>query len=158
MKRIIVDAGKCTGCRLCQYICSFRFVQKGFNPKIAGVRVVTVGLMDADVPILCRQCKHPRCQAECPVQAVVVQENGLVVIEQDRCIGCGVCAEVCPFGAIALHPEVKTPVKCDLCGGDPECVKFCIAGALSYQPEVNTGEERRNKGTLLLGTKRGGSQ
>lgn len=145
MHKIIVDSSKCTGCRFCQYVCSQRFVQdKGINPKISAVKIVTLGLFEVDVPIICRQCKRPLCKEKCPTEAFYYcQETGTWNIDEEKCMGCGVCAEECPFGVIIVHPERFAPIKCDLCGGDPQCTKNCPTGALSFIDEKIIGEEKR---------------
>jgi Fe-S-cluster-containing hydrogenase component 2 len=55
-----------------------------------------------------------------------------VVVEYEKCGGCGNCVHVCPFGAVTLDMVAKKAIKCDLCGGDPECVKICPENALQY--------------------------
>ena len=61
------------------------------------------------------------------------QRLGLV-IDQERCIGCGTCLLVCPLGALRLDVEQKKMVKCDLCQGEeiPACVANCPNEALVY--------------------------
>jgi Fe-S-cluster-containing dehydrogenase component len=48
-----------------------------------------------------------------------------VLVDRERCTGCGVCVERCPGSIPFLHPKDGKAVICDLCGGDPECVKVC---------------------------------
>ena len=147
MRKIIVDYKKCTGCRLCQYVCSHQRIDfKGINPKISAIQVTTLGLYQADVPTLCKHCKKPLCKEKCPVDAFYYDSNNEIWnIEKNKCIGCGVCAEECPFGVITIHPEYETPLKCDLCNGDPVCVKNCVSGALIFSSEVRIGEGSRKR-------------
>lgn len=143
MYRILVDAEKCTGCRICEAVCSTRILNnKGFNRKMAAIKVLFRGELEEDIrPVLCRQCKKPPCAGCCPTESISRNGDGIVRIDRDTCIGCGNCAEACPFGAVVLHPDLDVPSKCDLCGGDPLCVKYCVAGALRLVHENAVGIE-----------------
>jgi Fe-S-cluster-containing hydrogenase component 2 len=57
-------------------------------------------------------------------------ETGAVLIDRNKCTGCGLCAKYCYFGVIRLSNEEKKAEKCDLCGGSPACVRECPTGAL----------------------------
>lgn len=153
MQRIVVQHSKCTGCRICQLVCSNKFNEGGYNSKEAAVRVYTKEHFEADIPVLCRQCKKAPCQENCPVGAFYRDENtGALLIKADQCIGCGKCVEVCPFGAIFLHEAHITPIKCDLCGGAPRCVARCPNGVLTLRDETSLGDEQKARlKTLLAG-------
>ncbi len=143
MNRILVDHEKCTGCRICQLVCSQHFVSEGFNLKASAIRVIVKDLFEVDVPITCLQCKKPLCSEACPTNAFYRDsETNAVVIEVNKCIGCGKCAEACPFGAIFVHPYCIVPIKCDLCEGNPMCVQHCPTGALELGPEALIGEKK----------------
>jgi Fe-S-cluster-containing hydrogenase component 2 len=126
--KIVIRPEKCTGCRICELRCSIT-QEKVFNPSKARIRVMK-SEPATDMPVLCFQCQKPPCGDICPVGAISKTENGVVVINEDNCIGCGLCVEACPFGAMFVHPEKNNPIKCDLCGGDPQCVKHCPTKAL----------------------------
>jgi len=67
----------------------------------------------------------------CPVEAIGISEkDGLVLIDKERCNGCGSCQEACPYGMIVFDEVEKRASKCDLCGGRPQCVKACPMNAL----------------------------
>ena len=150
MPKILVDHSKCTGCKLCQYVCSHnKKIIDGVNPKISSIKVITIGLFEADVPIVCRHCKKPLCKEKCPVNAFEYDQKLCIWnINKNKCIGCGICAEECPFGAIFIHSESPIPLKCDLCGGDPICVKNCVSGAVIYDDETRIGENLRENNAL----------
>ena len=83
----------------------------------------------------CIHCAAPKCLAACPVHAIFVDsETGMVVIDQESCIGCGACATQCPFDAIQIVAGIAK--KCDGCymrlkdGRLPACVRACRTGAL----------------------------
>jgi tetrathionate reductase subunit B len=95
------------------------------------------------VPRLCMQCENPPCVSVCPVGATYRTADGVVLVDQQRCIGCGYCVVACPYGARYLVPDgATTPTgnagvadKCTWCyhritaGRDPACVEVCPVGA-----------------------------
>ena len=95
------------------------------------------------VPKLCNQCDKPPCVQVCPVAASYRTGDGVVLIDQMRCIGCGYCVQACPYGARYILPDTRTtPMgqihvadKCTWCyhrisnGSLPACVEVCPVGA-----------------------------
>jgi len=83
------------------------------------------------VPKLCNQCENPPCVQVCPVGATFRTEDGVVLVDSKRCIGCRYCIQACPYGARYLHPETRTADKCTFCyqrivkGLLPACVEVC---------------------------------
>lgn len=83
------------------------------------------------VPKLCNQCDNPPCVQVCPVNATFKTEDGVVLVDENRCIGCRYCIQACPYGARFLHPEKQTAEKCTFCyhritrGLLPACVDVC---------------------------------
>ena len=126
MKILKFDPQKCTGCLSCQLACSFQRLQL-YNPERAALRVKVKGL---NVPSLtyCRHCIDPLCIKACKFGAMKII-NGVVEIDQNKCTGCGLCAEKCPFNAIFL--EVGLAYKCDQCKGEFKCVKVCSTKAIT---------------------------
>jgi len=82
---------------------------------------------------VCLQCEGAPCTRVCPTGALQKNEDGHLVFNEDKCIGCMLCAKACPYGLIFKHPELKIPLVCDMCGGDPLCVKWCPMGALEVR-------------------------
>lgn len=115
----------CTGCRLCEIVCSLSHAGK-VNPYLARVKVVHGTSGHSSFPIICRHCKNAPCKASCPVPGAMVTDDktGIVSINDDHCIQCLACVDACPFGAIQVGPD-KEILKCDLCGGDPKCARYC---------------------------------
>lgn len=106
------------------------------------------------VPLLCNHCDHPPCAQVCPVQATYKRADGIVIVDQHRCIGCRYCLIACPYNARFFnykgneawsntgYPKRSHGVaeSCHLCahrldeGRPPACVEACRArgpGALS---------------------------
>ncbi len=128
-KAIIANPKKCTGCEVCELVCSAS-KDKVFNPGMSRIRVVRIEPTIVTA-LACRLCKDAPCVAACPRDALEQsEENGVIMVDEEKCDGCGWCIEACEFGAITLHPERKVVVVCDLCEGDPPCVRFCVRGAL----------------------------
>jgi len=85
--------------------------------------------------VTCRLCEDPACVAACPRDALTQsEEKGTILIDKDKCNGCGWCIEACDYGAMMLHPEAKIVYVCDLCKDNPDgpqCVKWCPEEALT---------------------------
>ena len=141
-KRLTVVPERCSGCRLCEVACSIlRFGVN--NPKKSCLRVMIAYPHPViRMPIICHQCREPKCAENCPTDAIEVRD-GIVAIDEEKCVSCNQCVISCPFGAVFTHQDVDIPFKCDLCGGDPECVKICPKRALLFVPEHMIGEEHR---------------
>jgi len=83
------------------------------------------------VPKLCNHCEHPPCVQVCPVGATFQSPEGVVLVDDQRCIGCRYCIQACPYGARYLHPATMTADKCTFCyhrlAKDllPACVEVC---------------------------------
>jgi Fe-S-cluster-containing dehydrogenase component len=107
------------------------------------------------VPKLCNQCDHPPCVQVCPVGATFKTEDGVILVDEHRCIGCRYCIQACPYGARYLHPVKMTADKCTFCyhrvrqGMLPACVEVCptqarIFGDLASNASPLTRFERMN--------------
>ncbi len=101
------------------------------------------------VPKLCNQCDNPPCVQVCPVGATFTTEDGVILVDEKRCIGCGYCIQACPYGARYLHPVKETADKCTFCyhritnGLLPACVEVCPTQARIF------GDVRRNASPLV---------
>jgi formate dehydrogenase iron-sulfur subunit len=87
----------------------------------------------------CMHCADPGCLAACPAPGAIVQyENGIVDVNPEACIGCGLCATGCPFDVPRFSEKTGKMSKCTLCvdrvsvGIEPACVKACPTGCLSF--------------------------
>jgi Fe-S-cluster-containing hydrogenase component 2 len=132
--QIMIDLEKCTGCGICEMVCSLYHI-KECNPEKSKIRVIRHPIegITYSVPMVCQQCEKPLCKSVCPKGAILrdIKTNALVVDEK-RCIGCKFCFNACPFGGISINTKDGIATKCNLCGGEPKCVEFCPTGALSF--------------------------
>jgi Fe-S-cluster-containing dehydrogenase component len=112
------------------------------------------------VPKLCNQCANPPCVQVCPVGATFSTEDGVVLVDSERCIGCRYCIQACPYGARFLNPETRVADKCTFCyhrlvkGQTPACVEVCptqarIFGDLKSKASRLVRFQRMNKTHVL---------
>lgn len=141
------DSSICSGCKACQIACMDR------NDLAAGtlwrrVYEVAGGEWHRDgaawrsdvfayhISLSCNHCERPICVECCPSGAMAQREDGLVLLDEDICLGCGYCSWVCPYGAPHLRPGTGAMSKCDFCveeldvGRPPTCVAACPVRAL----------------------------
>lgn len=137
---IVSDPQKCTGCGICELVCSAT-KERSFNPLYSRIRTVWVEPL-ITMSIACQLCEEPKCVKSCPRKALKKdQETGIIILEEENCDGCCWCLQACEFGAITLHMNKKKVFICDLCKLDPKCIIYCPKDAL----ELNTPEEISQK-------------
>lgn len=90
------------------------------------------------LPTMCQQCENAPCVSVCPTGASYRDEDGVVLVDKEKCIGCKYCMMACPYGVRSWNTAEKCVEKCTLCGHLtsqdklPACVKSCAAGARFY--------------------------
>ena len=140
MKRVYVNEQWCLGCHLCEYYCAF--ANSGIKDMVKALKGVTIhpriNIEEKDgisFAVSCRHCEEPLCVRGCISGALTI-ENGMVAIDQDKCVGCYTCILSCPYGAI-MPNENGVMQKCELCmknGQDqPLCVLNCPNQAIVYE-------------------------
>lgn len=131
MEKILsVDYEKCTGCRLCELVCSV--MHDGVsNPARSRIKVIKWEAEGLYIPMICQQCESAPCQNACPVGAISRDiDFGFLKVDYGICLGCRSCISACPFGAMNYNRMDRKVFKCDLCGGTPQCVRFCDVKAV----------------------------
>ena len=152
---MVVDLKKCVGCNACVVTCKSEhntpsgILQTSVLEKEMGTFPNTNRIF---VPVLCNHCENPTCAEVCPSKATYQRDDGMVMIDYEKCIGCCACIEHCPYhvrelvqDSRTLYPDGKTvfekpvhqkildkvAVKCDFCyhrveeGQQPACCEVC---------------------------------
>ena len=133
----------CRGCQACTLACSL-WHEGVCGPSLARLWVSKDLAVYAFQVGICHHCDSPECVAACPVDAMSLDERGVVIIHEDACIRCGACAESCPYDAILYDETLDRYLKCDLCAGresGPLCAELCPVGALTMVEADAIGAE-----------------
>ncbi len=143
--KLVIDIDRCWGCYACEVACKQEHdLPAGLNP----IRVIQVGPRNfggkihmAFIPVLCQHCYQPECIERCLEKAIFRTADGAIMVDANKCLGCGVCVAHCPYGAIDVDKVSGTAVKCDLCverrarGQVPSCVQHCIGNGIHVVDE-----------------------
>ena len=139
---MMIDLRRCIGCHTCSVACKAEYevplgcwrtwvkqIEKGRYPYAR----------KAFLPILCNHCERAICTTVCPVKATYKRpEDGIVMINPHRCIGCRYCMAACPYNVRFISPRYNIVEKCDFCqklidqGQTPACVAACPTGAMVF--------------------------
>ncbi|HDX1016704.1 TPA: tetrathionate reductase subunit TtrB [Pasteurella multocida] len=136
---MLVDLRRCIGCQSCTVSCGIENATPigEFRTTVRQYEVTDEKQVVNNVllPRLCNHCDNPPCVPVCPVQATYQRKDGIVVVDNERCIGCAYCVQACPYDARFINEETKTADKCTFCthrlevGLLPACVESCVGGA-----------------------------
>ncbi len=166
----LIDQGRCIGCHSCTVACKSEqntapanspLLFKGGNPQLPVHRsyrwvVVRDGGMYPNVwrtfvTSACNHCREPACLKSCPVNAISKRpSDGIVLIDQEKCIGCKYCLWACPYGAPQWNEATLKVEKCTLCvertekGLQPACATTCVGKALTYVADFTPGQSGQN--------------
>ncbi len=145
-----LDAQICTGCKTCMVAC---IDKNDLDPGVRWRRVVeyTGGewkfLPDGTfqqtvfsyyISVSCNHCAEPICVEACPTTAMQQDDDGIVTVDQSKCIGCRYCQWACPYSAPQYESLKGLMSKCNFCvdeittGGTPACVAACPTRALEF--------------------------
>jgi Fe-S-cluster-containing dehydrogenase component len=144
---LVIDLERCSGCHTCRIACK---TENNMNIS-SGIRVDTIGGPHRDTPagkypdltmyfrpVLCMHCDEPPCIDACPLEAIYKREDGIVVIDDEKCTGCQECITACPYEIPFYDEEKDVARKCSLCahridqGLEPFCVICCESEALLF--------------------------
>ncbi len=143
-----IEVAKCLGCESCTVACksenntplktNWRWVVEQNTGKYPNPKRVFVTMA-------CFHCDQPACIASCPIEGAIIkrQQDGIVLIDQKKCVGCKRCMWACPYGAPQFNPETEKVEKCTFCvqrieaGLAPACVDTCFGGALHFDDMAN---------------------
>ncbi|MFP4545802.1 MAG: 4Fe-4S dicluster domain-containing protein [Methanomassiliicoccales archaeon] len=170
MKKIRINLDRCLGCKACEVACAKEHsssgslaeavrerprplsrikVQKGIKVRDEEERRPPFGESKKKLPekkvyaLRCRHCERPRCVDACISGALRKTEEGTVIHDPEKCVGCWMCIMACPFGAIKRDPARNIIVKCDLCPHReiPACVEACKTGAIEVIDDQGPRDE-----------------
>ena len=125
-----VEYGKCPpDCSDCQVAC---VKERTGKEGCSGITAIHAPEVDFHTTLKCNQCSEPACLVICPTGAISKSEvDGVVRINEDKCIGCGLCTLACPYGGMSYNLDKQKAFKCDLCDGSPKCLNACPYGLIS---------------------------
>jgi tetrathionate reductase subunit B len=157
MKVFIIDVHLCNGCYNCQLVCKDEHVANDWTPyakpqpntgqfwmKVTEKERGTVPKVKVSyTPKPCMHCDNAPCISACSPGAIEKRDDGLVVINTEKCTGCMSCVDVCPYGAIYFNRDLMLAQKCTGCahlldneGWEvPRCVESCPTDALRFGEE-----------------------
>ena len=153
MKEIFVRLDRCMGCRSCQLACAVQhsvsknlFAAAAETPR-PRARLYIERADGRNIPLTCRHCDPAPCLDACVAGAISRDERGVVVQQEDRCVGCWTCLMLCPYGVVGRKQEQKVAVKCDRCPDRevPACVSSCPTKALVYAEVEELATSRRRE-------------
>ncbi len=182
---LVIDLNVCVGCHACVTSCKEWNTAgaagplsdlQAFDTQPSGTyfnRVQTYetgsypDTQTVHLPKSCLHCEDPPCVPVCPTGASYKRvEDGIVLVDYDKCIGCKYCSWACPYGAREFDEERSVMTKCTLCvdriydtllppqDRKPACVKACPTGARLFgdvnDPESDVSKAIRDAGGYAL--------
>jgi len=144
----VIDLKRCIGCDTCVVGCKvehripegvfrLKVLDSNRNPVYEKPQGSFPALSQHWLPTMCHHCSDAPCVEACPTTALWRNEdNGLVVLDKDKCVGCQRCAEECPYDALSFDALTGEADKCTGCdhriGEGPACATVCPTGAIHF--------------------------
>lgn len=174
---VLVDPAKCVGCRACQVTCkrwnnkpgeATTFSNEWTNPPKLSFDTYTHIKFELEhddntrntkwrfFNWRCMHCHDPACAEACPVGAITKHEEGPVVVNSDKCIGCKFCVSACPFDIPQFDAERGKVDKCHMCYDrvphkEPACVQSCPTDALVFGTRETILQKAKDRKAELNG-------
>ncbi len=144
----VIDLKRCIGCDTCVVGCKVehRLPEGAFRLQVFDAeRAPTPRRPQGGHPVasqnwlptMCHNCSDAPCADVCPTTALWRRdEDGLIVLEKDKCVGCQRCGEACPYDALSFDAHTGTADKCTACDHrrdeGPACATVCPTGAIHF--------------------------
>lgn len=149
---LIIDVARCHDCNNCFLACKDEFVGNNWLPYSkkqpdTGHRWMNIHRTEkgeyplvevAYLPKPCQHCKNPPCLKPAQNGAVVIREDGIVLIDPEKAVGQKQLVDACPYGAIFWNETAQIPQKCTMCAHlldegweEPRCAQVCPTGAIT---------------------------
>jgi len=161
-KALIINYDICNGCYNCQVACKDEHVGNDWTPyakpqpatgqfwmKITDmVRGTVPKVRLTYLHDICQHCDEAPCIPVCKAQAIYKRDDGIVVIDPEKCRGHRNCLDACPYGVIYFNWDLNIAQKCTMCAHlldqgwkEPRCVDACPTGALKFGEEEDLRDE-----------------
>lgn len=139
----VINIKDCYGCKTCSVACKseHQTAEVVTWRKVREFREDSPNQIDF-ISMSCNHCDDPQCLKVCPVSAYTKRDDGIVIQDHDKCLGCRSCVMACPYSAPQYDPVEKKVSKCDMCyeridqGLLPRCVEACPASIIKFG-EIN---------------------
>ena len=162
MKVMFFDIDRCNGCYCCQVACKDEHVGNDWTPiakpqpDIGQFWLKLTDVVQGSVPKvrvrymleICQHCDDAPCITACQTKAVYKRDDGIVIIDPEKCTGSRQCQDACPYGVIYFNDELNIAQKCTLCAHllddgwkVPRCVDACPTDALRFGEESELQEQ-----------------
>ncbi|MEM3551356.1 MAG: 4Fe-4S dicluster domain-containing protein [Candidatus Bathyarchaeia archaeon] len=154
-----IDIERCIKCHACEIACR---VWNGITvPSYRTVLEIENGTYPfverTNVSLACMHCEEPYCVAACPAKAISKRDDGVVLVDKEKCVGCRLCSWVCPFGAPKYGADMKMQ-KCTFCDDRPDwmpraCEEVCPTNAIvcgTVDQLEKTAMERKGQRLISL--------
>ncbi|WP_210363903.1 4Fe-4S dicluster domain-containing protein [Bacillus sp. REN3] len=135
---MLIDTRKCVGCYACRVSCQMQNelpVEESFIKFYEKETGTFPNVRNEVIPVQCQHCEDAPCESVCPTKATYTTEEGIVLVDADKCIGCKYCMVACPYNARTQEHSTGVVEKCRFCaelvaeGKQPACVSTCISNA-----------------------------